>query len=267
MTQAPSPPPQTQPELSIVVPAFNERQNLAPLVGDILQALGARPRFEILVVDDGSTDGSAAELSRLLAGEPRLRALRHTGRCGKSAALLTGVTAARAPLVATLDGDRQNDPRDLPALLQAFHAAPTGEQVGLVAGQRARRRDGWRKRASSRIANGLRRRLLRDATRDAACGFKLFPRTVFLALPQFEGMHRFLPALVRREGLAVRLVEVEDRPRAVGASKYGLWNRLWVGIGDLLAVWWLIRRRRRPESVSEIAPDAATNLPVSRTPT
>lgn len=249
------------PEVSLVIPTLNERENLAPLVEEIADAMHGVARYEIVFVDDGSTDGSAEALQRLMAAEPRIRCVRHDRRCGKSAALLTGVTAARAPVVATLDADRQNDPHDLPAMLAAYRGAPAGVTVGCVAGQRVRRRDTLLKRLSSRTANAVRRRLLRDGTRDTGCGFKLFPRATFLAMPQFEGMHRFLPALAKRLGQEVRLVDVQDRPRAAGTTKYGLWNRLWVGIGDMLAVWWMIRRYRQPGSVEEIGPAAGAAAP------
>ena len=240
------------PEITLVIPALNERDNIQPLVMEIVAALDGKVAFEVLFVDDGSTDGTPEEIAGVMRGESRVRAVRHDRRCGKSAALLTGVGAARAPLIATLDADRQNDPADLPALLAAFRDAPAGT-VGCVAGQRVRRRDTWLKRLSSRTANRVRRALLQDDTRDAGCGYKLFPKDAFLTMPHFEGMHRFLPALAKRQGLAIRLVDVQDRPRAAGTTKYGLWNRLWVGIGDLLAVWWMIRRHRRPQSVTEIA--------------
>ncbi|HKY95994.1 MAG TPA: glycosyltransferase family 2 protein [Kiloniellales bacterium] len=243
----------TAADVTLVIPALNERENIAPLVAEIAAALDGKVDFEVLFVDDGSNDGTAEEIQRVMLQERRVRAIKHDRRCGKSAALLSGVRAARAPLIATLDADRQNDPADLPAILAAYRAAPTGT-IGCVAGQRIRRRDTWLKRLSSRTANKVRRSLLRDDTRDSGCGFKLVPREVFLAMPQFEGMHRFLPALAKRQGLAIRLVDVQDRPRAAGSTKYGLWNRLWVGIGDMLAVWWLIRRYRRPQSVTEISP-------------
>jgi len=242
------------PQLTVVVPAMNERANLAPLVGEIGGALTGLVEFEIVVVDDGSDDGTDAELRRLMATEPRLRALRHARRAGQSAALLSGVRAARAPLVATLDADLQNDPADLARLYAAWRDAAEPAGVGLVAGQRSRRRDSLAKRLSSRIANGVRRGLLKDATRDTGCGLKLFPRDLFLALPAFAGLHRFLPALVKAAGRQVLLVEVGHRPRAAGRTKYGLWNRLWVGIGDLLMVWWLLRRRHDPGGVTAIEP-------------
>lgn len=242
------------PALSVVVPAMNERENLAPLIAEIRTALEGLVAFEILYVDDGSDDGTDRELARLLAGEPRLRALRHARRAGQSAALVSGVRAARAPLVATLDADLQNDPADLPRLLVAWRQDPDPASLGLVAGQRRRRQDRLAKRLASRLANGVRRRLLRDATRDTGCGLKLFDRALFLALPPFAGLHRFLPALVKGAGRRVLLVDVDHRPRAAGRTKYGLWDRLWVGIGDLLMVWWLLRRRRDPGGVTPIVP-------------
>lgn len=245
--------PPTAAALSLVIPALNERENIAPLVGEIVAALDGKVAFEVVFVDDGSTDGTLEEIQRIMGQEPRVRAVKHDRRCGKSAALLTGVRVARAPLIVTLDADRQNDPADTPAMLKAYTDAPAGT-VGCVAGQRIKRRDTWLKRLSSRTANKVRRSLLHDDTRDTGCGFKLFPREVFLAMPQFEGIHRFLPALAKRQGLAVRLVDVQDRPRAAGTTKYGLWNRLWVGIGDMLAVWWMIRRYRQPKSVTELTP-------------
>jgi dolichol-phosphate mannosyltransferase len=249
------------PELSVVVPALNERESLAALVRQIAAALDGVVGFEVIVVDDGSSDGSARELLGLMRHEPRLRTLIHAQRAGQSAAVVSGVRAARAPLVATLDGDLQNDPADLLRLHAAWLAAPRREDVGLIAGQRMQRRDGLGKRLASRIANAARRALLRDDTADSSCGLKLFPRELFLTLPVFAGLHRFLPALVKSSGKRVLLVSVGHRPRTAGRSKYGIWNRLWIGIGDLLAVWWLIRRRRDPASVSE----AVASLPEART--
>lgn len=243
----------TTPALSVVVPAMNERENLAPLIDEIRRALEGVVPFEILYVDDGSDDGTDQELQRLMAGEPRLRGLRHQRRAGQSAAVLTGVRGARAPLVATLDADLQNDGGDLPKLYTAWRDDPRREEVGLVAGQRIKRRDSLSKRLSSRIANKVRRGLLKDDTRDTGCGLKLFPRDLFLTLPAFAGLHRFLPALVKGSGRRVLLVEVNHRPRAAGKTKYGLWNRLWVGIGDLLMIWWLLRRRRQPGAVTALA--------------
>jgi dolichol-phosphate mannosyltransferase len=245
--------PASAPALSLVVPMLNERENLAPLVAETIAALEPVVGFEIVFVDDGSTDRGADELMCLMACDPRVRCLRHDRRYGQSTALRTGVRAARGALVAILDADRQNVPADLPALLAVWRAAPPGSALGMVAGERRERRDGPGKRLSSWLANAVRRWLLNDGVRDAGCSLKLLPRSVFLAMPQFDGMHRFLAALVQCQGLEVRLVEVSHRPRVAGVSKYGAWDRLWVGIGDMLAVWWLIRRRRRPHRVEELA--------------
>jgi dolichol-phosphate mannosyltransferase len=180
--------------------------------------------------------------------------LRHGETCGQSAAVRSGVRAARAPIVATLDGDGQNDPAFIPRLVEALETSGPG--TGLVAGQRIGRKDTGFKKLQSRVANAVRGRILQDGTRDTGCGLKAFRREAFLALPYFDGLHRFLPALMRREGYGVNLVDVVDRPRRAGRSNYGLFDRLWVGILDLAGVWWLIRRRRRTPIVSERQKDA-----------
>ena len=239
--------PDGTPSVSVVVPVRNEEGNIAPLVEEISAALAGTP-FEIVYVDDGSSDGTRAELVRLMRERAWLRGIRHGESCGQSAAVRTGVAAARAPIVVTLDGDGQNDPAFLPALIAALR----DPEVGLVAGQRVGRKDTGFKRLQSRIANGVRNAVLKDGTRDTGCGLKAFRRELFLALPYFDGLHRFLPALVRREGGAIAYVDVVDRPRRSGRSNYGLWDRLWVGILDLAGVWWLIRRRRRVPQVSEV---------------
>jgi dolichol-phosphate mannosyltransferase len=238
------------PAVSVVVPVKNETGNIAPLIGEIVAALGAGASFEIVYVNDGSSDGTEAELAELMANRPWLRQLKHATSCGQSAAVRTGVTHARAPVVVTLDGDGQNDPAFIPALLKTLETGTP--RVGLVAGQRQGRKDTGFKKFQSRIANGVRKAVLRDGTRDTGCGLKAFRRDVFLALPYFDGLHRFLPALIRREGYEIGYVEVVDRPRRAGISNYGLWDRLWVGIVDLAGVWWLIRRKRRVPEVTEI---------------
>jgi dolichol-phosphate mannosyltransferase len=238
------------PAVSVVVPVRNEAGNIAPLVAEIAAALADRWRFEIVYVNDGSTDGTDAELSRLMTEHPFLRHVRHARSCGQSAAVRTGVAAARAPVVVTLDGDGQNDPAFIPALLQGLEAATP--RAGLVAGQRVGRKDTGFKRLQSRVANAVRNAVLKDGTRDTGCGLKAFERDVFLALPYFDGLHRFLPALVRREGRAIGYVDVVDRPRRHGVSNYGFFDRLWVGILDLLGVWWLVRRRKRVPQATEI---------------
>jgi dolichol-phosphate mannosyltransferase len=241
-------------ELSVVVPVHNEVENIEPLVAEIQQALAGLHEFEIIYVDDGSTDETSATLRALAAREPRLRVLRHRRCCGQSRALLTGVHAARAATVATLDGDGQNDPADIPALFAALRNSGGDSPVlDMVAGHRAKRKDtGWR-RFSSKVANAVRGALLHDQTPDTGCGLKVFRRELYLALPYFDHMHRFLPALVQRAGGRVQSVTVHHRPRLRGTSKYGTWHRLWVGVVDLLGVMWLQRRSKIPE-LEEITP-------------
>jgi len=239
----------TSPAVSVVVPVRNEAENVRPLTDEIAAALNGRWRFELVFVNDGSTDGTEAALTALKAERPWLRQVKHESSCGQSAAVRSGVAAARAPLVATLDGDGQNDPSFIPALLTALEQ---GNNIGLVAGQRVGRRSGGFKKLQSRIANGVRAAILRDGTRDTGCGLKAFRRDAFLALPYFDGLHRFLPALFRRDGYAIAYVDVIDRPRRHGVSNYGLWDRLWVGILDLAGVRWLIRRRKNVPKVSEV---------------
>jgi dolichol-phosphate mannosyltransferase len=237
------------PTVSVVVPVRNEAANIAPLIAEIERALDGRWIFEIVYVNDGSTDTTDTELQRLIAQHAWLRRVRHKQSCGQSAAVRSGVRAAHAPLVVTLDGDGQNDPSFIPALLTALEAG--GPRMGLVAGQRVGRKDTGFKKLQSRIANAVRSAVLRDGTRDTGCGLKAFRRDVFLSLPYFDGLHRFLPALVRREGYGIGYVDVVDRPRQAGQSNYGLWDRLWVGILDLAGVWWLIRRKRRVPEILE----------------
>ena len=238
-------------DLSIVIPVKNEAGNIAPLVGEIGAALDDKTvAYEIVYVDDGSDDATAAELARLRGANQRLRVVTHAKSCGQSAAIRSGVRAARAAWIATLDGDGQNDPADLPSLWQIAQAAPA-EPPLLIAGHRARRQDSWSKRRASKIANAIRRRMLHDDTPDTGCGLKLFPRQLFLDLPYFDHIHRFLPALALREGALVRSLPVNHRPRARGVSKYGVFDRLWVGIADLLGMMWLMRRASHPEIVAE----------------
>jgi glycosyltransferase involved in cell wall biosynthesis len=244
----------TPPAVSIVVPVKNEAGNVAPLVAEIAAALAGRTPFEIIYINDGSTDGTEAELRDLMATSRWLRQVKHAASCGQSAAVRTGVAHARAPVVVTLDGDGQNDPAFIPKLIDALAAG--GPKCGLVAGQRVGRKDTGFKKLQSRIANGVRAAVLRDGTRDTGCGLKAFRRDLFLALPYFDGLHRFLPALIRREGFEIGYVDVVDRQRRHGVSNYGMWDRLWIGILDLFGVWWLIRRKRRVPQVSEVDSDA-----------
>jgi dolichol-phosphate mannosyltransferase len=237
-------------DLSIVIPVRNEAENLEPLVAEIRAALEGRLDYEILYVDDGSGDGTSEKLRTLAATVSRLRALRHAESCGQSAAIRTGAKHARASWIATLDGDGQNDPADIPRLWEMARAAPA-EPPLLIAGQRVKRRDTLQKRLSSRIANAVRARLLGDATPDTGCGLKLFRRELFLDLPYFDHMHRFLPALVLREGGRTVSVPVNHRPRTRGASNYGTLDRLAVAFADLRGVRWLQRRAKRPQIVPE----------------
>jgi dolichol-phosphate mannosyltransferase len=239
-----------EPAVAVVVPVRNEAGNIEPLVREIAKALEGQWPFEVVYVNDGSTDGSEAEFKRLMAQYPWLRRVRHQQSCGQSAAVRSGVSAARTPLIVTIDGDGQNDPAFIPALLRKLESG--APRIGLVAGQRVKRKSGGFKKLQSRIANAVRGAVLRDGTRDTGCGLKAFRRDVFLRLPYFDGLHRFLPALVKREGYEIGYVDVVDRPRGAGVSNYGMWDRLWVGILDLAGVWWLIRRKKRiPEIVED----------------
>ena len=212
-----------------------------PLGLEIQAALADREAFEVIFVDDGSTDGTAGQVLALRARVPQTRLIKHSRRSGQSIALHTGVRAARGEWVATLDGDGQNDPADIPQLVLAIERSPD-VQLKLVMGYRKARQDTWVRKVSSRIANGVRASLLHDATPDTGCGIKLLHRETFLELPVFNHMHRFLPALYQRTGARVISVPVRHRPRTRGQSKYGIGNRLWVGIVDLFGVRWLIRR-------------------------
>ncbi|HWW48980.1 MAG TPA: glycosyltransferase family 2 protein [Xanthobacteraceae bacterium] len=237
------------PTVSIVVPVRNEAENIAPLVGEIAAALDGRWDFEIVYVNDGSTDATPARLAELMRDRKNLRQIRHAASCGQSSAVRTGVRAARGTVVATLDGDGQNNPAFLPDLIGAVMAS---EHVGLAAGQRVGRKDTGFKRFQSRVANRVRSAVLKDGTRDTGCGLKAFRRDLFLSLPYFDGLHRFLPALVRREGYEIAYVDVIDRPRHSGVSNYGFFDRLWVGIMDLMGVWWLIRRKKATPVATEV---------------
>lgn len=236
--------------VSIIVPVRNEADNIAPLIAEIAAALDGRWNYEIVYVNDGSTDATADRLKAAMNERKNLRQLRHAISTGQSAAVRSGVRAASGAIVATLDGDGQNNPAFLPALISAIEQG--GERTGLAAGQRVGRKDTGFKKLQSRVANTVRNGILRDGTRDTGCGLKAFRREVFLALPYFDGLHRFLPALVRREGYNIVYVDVIDRPRHAGVSNYGFFDRLWIGIMDLAGVWWLIRRKKPTPDVTEV---------------
>ena len=229
-------------EISVVVPVFDEEHNIAPLVREIAVALRGRIAFEIVYVDDASGDGSLRALVALKEEFPELRVLRHARRSGQSTALHTGIEAARAAWIATLDGDGQNDPADIPRLLEARSAA--APDTKLFAGWRVDRKDDAGKRWASRAANAIRARLLRDDTPDTGCGIKLFERKAFLSLPYFDHMHRYLPALMQRAGWKTVSIPVRHRARSSGASKYNNLRRAWVGLRDLRGVAWLISRSK-----------------------
>ena len=249
-SETPIPVPVSPILVSVVVPVRNEGPNIQPLVDEIHAALTGQS-YEIVYVDDGSSDDTPARLAAAAVSCPPGVALvrrRHRVSCGQSAAVATGMRAARGRWIATLDGDGQNDPADISVLLARAQMEDTiGGGPILIAGHRTTRRDGPAKRIASRFANAIRALLLRDATPDTGCGLKVFPRDAFLELPRFDHMHRYLPALFIRAGGRVVSVPVNHRPRTQGASKYGTWDRLWVGVFDLIGVAWLQRRGRRPE--------------------
>ena len=243
---------QSAPALSVVVPVHNEVENIEPLIAEIMVTLEGVERYEIIYINDCSRDSTPERLTSLDRKFEVLRVLTHQKQSGQSAAIRTGVKAARGDLIATLDGDGQNDPADIPKLLKAYREQAIADAKILIAGFRARRQDSFIKRLSSKIANGIRSSLLGDATPDTGCGLKIFRREDFLDLPGFDHMHRFLPALMIRNGGQVISVEVSHRPRERGKSKYGTLDRLWVGITDLIGVMWLKRRPINPSVNSHV---------------
>lgn len=240
--------PDFSPEISIVVPVFDEAGAAPALAREIAQAFAGRS-FEMIFVDDASGDDTRVALLALTAEIPQLRVLHHARNAGQSRAIRSGVLAARAPIIVTLDGDGQNDPADAPRL--ADHLAAGSERLALVGGVRVRRQDSWAKRAASRFANGVRQTLLKDAAADTGCGLKAFRREAFLRLPYFDHMHRFLPALMLREGYETAFEPVGHRPRQAGRSKYTNLGRLWASLSDLSGVIWLRSRARDPGAVGE----------------
>ena len=234
------------PDVTVVIPMKNEALNVVPVVSDIISACDGLVTFEVIVVDDASTDDTAT-LTRSI-DDPRVRLLQHPKSGGQSAAVHSGVLAANGWIICTLDGDGQNPPSELPKLFQPFLADPSG-QLGLVAGQRVNRQDTNSKLWASRAANAIRARILKDGTRDTGCGHKGFRRDAFLRLPYFDHMHRYLPALFRRDGWNIELVDVSHKERAAGTSKYNNFNRALVGAYDLIGVAWLIRRRKKTQPI------------------
>lgn len=221
---------------------FNEAENAPILLAEIVEALEGRLAYEIIAVDDGSTDDTRQVLEGLMPGIPALRVIRHGRNSGQSAGVISGVREARAPWIATLDGDGQNDPADIPALFVHVKDLDPSKDVVLVAGNRKKRNDNWLRLLSSRVANSVRQSLLKDGCSDTGCGLKVFSRDIFMTLPHFNHLHRFLPAMFGRIGGTVVNVPVNHRPRVLGQSKYGVWNRVWVGIDDIFGVRWLKRR-------------------------
>ena len=233
-------------ELSVVVPVYNERDNIVPLIDEIVAALDGFVNFEIVYVNDGSSDDTQDVLIEKQTNTPNLRVMKHEKSCGQSYAVRTGVKNAVALWIATLDGDGQNIPADIPKLYNKAIQSKTEEKIWLIAGWRKKRNDSWLKLKSSKYANAIRSWMLKDKTPDTGCGLKVFRRDIFLDLPSFNHMHRYLPALYQRAGGNVENVEVSHRARERGVSKYGFWNRALVGIFDLFGVSWLIRRGKRP---------------------
>jgi dolichol-phosphate mannosyltransferase len=244
------------PNLGVIVPVRNEAPNVEPLISEIIEALNDGEPFEIIFINDGSDDETLSALTILMTKYKMLRVLNHEKSMGQSAAIATGVKASRATNIITLDGDGQNDPADIPLLLEKFGEIDKGpKDFLLITGHRTKRRDTIVKRFSSLFANAIRSGLLNDRTPDSGCGLKVFTRAAFLDMPQFDHMHRFLPALMMRRGGRVVSVPVNHRPRERGCSNYGLFDRLWVGISDLIGVMWLLRRASSPV-VEEIEADS-----------
>ena len=256
--------PDTRPELgskapagggvgvSVVVPVMNEEENIEVLLGEILAVMRGKEAFEVLFIDDGSTDKTPEILAKAVKSTPELRAIRHKVNCGQSRALRTGILHAAGDIVVTMDGDGQNDPKDVPALIEKLRSSNRPETLGMVSGQRQKRQDSEIKKYASKLGNGIRQWLLSDGTMDTGCSLKAFRRDRFMRLPYFDHMHRYLPALMQREGFQVEFVPVSHRPRLHGSSKYGVLDRLLVSVRDLMGVMWLQKRARLPEEEIEL---------------
>lgn len=238
--------------LSVVVPVKDEAENVVPLAREIAAATAKEDSVEIIFVDDGSGDETLSRLLALRSEMPALRVIRHIGNGGQSRALRTGVRAARSGIIVTLDGDGQNDPADIPKVLAPLHADSDAARIGMVSGVRVKRRDNLGKRVASTLANRFRRWMLDDGAVDVGCGLKAFRRDAYLALPYFDHMHRYLAALMTREGYEVRFVDVGHRPRLHGRSKYGNWDRFVVGVADIRGVLWLKKRYRSRVEATEL---------------
>lgn len=243
--------PGTEPKISVVAPMYNEEGGAAALVREIAEALAGTPH-EIVIVNDASTDGTRAELLAAREEIPQLRVLSHGKNSGQSRALRTGILAAKAPVIATLDGDGQNVPGDIPMLYQSLVREDAPELLCMVGGERQKRQDTRAKRFASRAANGIRKRLLGDHANDTGCGLKVFRREAFLRLPYFDHMHRYIPALMVREGFVTEFLPVSHRSRQYGQSKYTNFGRAAVAFRDLIGVTWLLARSRKPQEIEEL---------------
>lgn len=237
--------------LSVVIPIYNESDNIESLAQEIIQTLSAgQYEYEIIFVDDGSQDNTLQRLQELAAQQPVVKIVSHKTNYGQSAGLISGGKAAQYPWIVTLDGDGQNDPNDIPLLWEALEKQTKNQNPSVIFGNRKQRNDSFMRKLSSRIGNGVRQALLKDNCNDTGCSLKLFPREIFLQIPRFNHLHRFLPALFQQAGFQIVNVPVNHRPRLHGVSKYGVSNRLWTGILDLLGVMWLKRRACYPETKS-----------------
>ena len=238
-------------KLSVVVPVYNESENVSKLVDEIAVAL-AQTDYEMIFVNDASSDDTLSVLTHLKKDFPMLRAISHRKNAGQSRAVRSGIIAAKGQYIATLDGDGQNDPADITALFEQITRSDAPDSLALVGGRRAKRQDSWAKKMGSRIGNGVRKKLLNDQADDTGCGLKVFTREAFLQLPYFDHIHRYIPALMLREGYKIEFCDVNHRHREFGVSKYTNFGRLMVSIADLRGVRWLNKRARNPEGWDEI---------------